>query len=64
MYIFSQNSVVVQSLGLSAFTALGPGSIPGQGTGISFIFGGSPKSLQMVIAGMKLKEACSLEEKL
>ena len=34
---------MVQSLGLSAFTALGPGSIPGQGTGISFIFGGVSK---------------------
>ena len=29
-----------------------------------FIFGGAPKSLQMVTATMKLKEACSLEEKL
>ena len=28
-----------------------------------FIFG-APKSLQMVTAGMKLKDACSLEEKL
>ena len=28
-----------------------------------FIFGG-PKSLQMVIAAMKLKDTCSLEEKL
>jgi len=28
-----------------------------------FIFGG-PKSLQMVIAAMKLKDICSLEEKL
>ena len=28
-----------------------------------FIFWGAPKSLQMVIAAMKLKEACSLEEK-
>ena len=27
-------------------------------------FGGAPKSLQMVTAAMKLKEACSLEEKL
>ena len=27
-----------------------------------FIFGG-PKSLQMVTAAMKLKDACSLEEK-
>ena len=29
-----------------------------------FIWGGAPKSLQMVIAAMKLKDACSLEEKL
>ena len=29
-----------------------------------FILGGSQKSLQMVIAAMKLKDACSLEEKL
>ena len=29
-----------------------------------FIFGGVPKSLQMVIAAMKLKDAYSLEGKL
>ena len=29
-----------------------------------FIFGGAPKSLQMVTAAMKLKNACSLEENL
>ena len=29
-----------------------------------FIFGGAPKSLQMVTAAMKLKDVCSLEEKL
>ena len=29
-----------------------------------FIFGGAPKSLQIVTASMKLKDACSLEEKL
>ena len=29
-----------------------------------FIFGGAPKSLQMVTAAMKLKEAYALEEKL
>ena len=29
------NSLVVQWLGLSAFTAVGPGSIPGKGTRIS-----------------------------
>ena len=31
---------------------------------VSDFFGGAPKSLQMVIAAMKLKDACSLEEKL
>ena len=29
-----------------------------------FIWGGAPKSLQMVIAATKLKDTCSLEEKL
>ena len=29
-----------------------------------FIWGGAPKSLQMVTAAMKLKDAYSLEEKL
>ena len=29
-----------------------------------FIFGGAQKSLQMVTAATKLKDACSLEEKL
>ena len=29
-----------------------------------FIWGGVPKSLQMVTAAMKLKDTCSLEEKL
>ena len=29
-----------------------------------FILGGAPKSVQMVFAAMKLKDTCSLEEKL
>ena len=33
-------------------------------TGSDFILGGAPKSLQMVIAAMKLKDAYSLQEKL
>ena len=33
-------------------------------TVIDFIWGGAPKSLQMVTATMKLKDTCSLEEKL
>ena len=31
-------------------------------TVLDFILGGAPKSLQMVTAAMKLKDACSLEE--
>ena len=31
---------------------------------VSDFFGGAPKSLLMVIAAMKLKDTCSLEEKL
>ena len=31
---------------------------------VGFYFGGAPKSLQMVIAAMKLKDAYSLEGKL
>ena len=31
---------------------------------VSDFFGGAPKSLQMVTAAMKLKDACSLKEKL
>ena len=34
------------------------------GETVSDYFGGAPKSLQMVIAAMKLKDAYSLEEKL
>ena len=30
----------------------------------NFLFWGAPKSLQMVTAAMKLKDVCSLEEKL
>ena len=33
-------------------------------TGADFVFWGAPKSLQMVTAAMKLKDAYSLEEKL
>ena len=31
---------------------------------VRLYFGGAPKSLQMVTAAMKLKDACSLEERL
>ena len=34
------------------------------GETVTDCFGGAPKSLQMVTAAMKLKDACSLEEKI
>ena len=34
------------------------------GNSVRLYFGGAPKSLQIVIAAMKLKDACSLEGKL
>ena len=34
------------------------------GNSVRLYFGGAPKSLQMMIAAMKLKDAYSLEEKL
>ena len=34
------------------------------GETVADFFGGAPKSLQMVTAAMKLKDVCSLEEKL
>ena len=40
------------------------GGIPHAGPGKRLYFGGAPKSLQMVIAAMKLKDAYSLEGKL
>ena len=41
-------------------------SLPGKymGKQCQTLFFGAPKSLQMVTAAMKLKDACSLEEKL
>ena len=35
-----------------------------KGNSERFYFWGAPKSIQMVTAAMKLKDACSLEEKL
>ena len=38
--------------------------IDGETVETETLFGGAPKSLKMVTAAMKLKDACSLEEKL
>ena len=40
------------------------GKTDGQIDGGKALFGGTPKSLQMVTAAMKLKDTCSLREKL
>ena len=51
---------------LSAHLAWGPSGMDGGSPFVSdkTLFWGDPKSLQMVTAAMKLKDACSLEEKL
>ena len=41
-----------------------PWQIDGETMETETLFLGAPKSLQMVTAAMKLKDACSLEEKL
>ena len=52
----------VQKTKIMASSLITSWQIDGE-TVTDFIFGG-PKSLQMVIAAMKLKDICSLEEKL
>ena len=46
------------------WASMGPGFAQLFGPGLRFLFFGAPKSLQMVIAAMKLKDAFSFEEKL
>ena len=55
----------IQKLKIMAFSPITPWQIDGETmeTVIDY-FGGAPKSLQMVTSAMKLKDACSLEEKL
>ena len=53
--VFCQASFLM-TLSRVGFLMLAPGK--------RLYFGGAPKSLQMVIAAMKLKDAYSLEEKL
>ena len=56
----------IQKTKITAFGPITSWQIDGETveTVAEFIFWGSPKSLQMVTAGMKLKDAYSLEEKL
>ena len=56
----------IQKTKITAFGPITSWQIDGETMEIvtEFIFGGAPKSLQLVIGAMKLKDACSLEEKL
>ena len=53
----------IQKTKITAFGPITSWQIDGETveTVAEFIFWGSPKSLQMVTAAMKLKDACSLE---
>ena len=56
----------IQKTTIMASSLITPWQIDGETmqTVTDFIFGGAPKSLQMVTAAIKLKDSCSLEEKL
>ena len=53
----------IQTMKIIASSPITSWQIDGEITVIGFIWGG-PKSLQIVTAAMKLKDTCSLEEKL
>ena len=53
----------IQKTKIVASSPISSWQIDGETVG-DFILGGTSKSLQMVTAAMKLKDACSLEEKL
>ena len=55
--------VIIQETKIMASGPITSWQIDGE-TVSDFIFWGAPKSLQMVTAAMKLKDACSLEEKI
>ena len=56
----------IQKIKIKAFGPITSRQIDGETveTVTDFIWGGTPKSLQMVTAAMKLKDTYSLEEKL
>ena len=56
----------IQKTKIMAFGPITSWQIDGETveTVTDFILGGGPKSLQIVTAAMKLKDTCSLEEKL
>ena len=54
----------IQKMKIMASGPITSWQIDGETTVTDFIFSWAPKPLQMVTASMKLKDACSLEEKL
>ena len=56
----------IQKIKIMASGPITPWQIDGETMEMvtDFLFWGAPKSLQMVTAAIKLKDACSLEEKL
>ena len=56
--------VNVQNAKIMASGPITSWQVDGENGNSETLFGGAPKSPQMVTAAMKLKDACSLEEKL
>ena len=54
----------IQKMKIMASSPITSWQIDGQTMETETLFLGAPKSLQMVTAAMKLKDVCSLEEKL
>ena len=54
----------IQKMKIMAFGPITSWQTDGETTETATLFSSAPKSLQMVTAAMKLKDACSLEEKL
>ena len=67
MKVKEESEKVVLKLNIQKIKIMASGPITSweiDGETVSDYFGGAPKSLQMVIAAMKLKDAYSLEGKL
>ena len=54
----------IQKMKIMASGPITPWQIDGEIMETETVFWGAPKSLQMMTAAMKLKDTCSLEEKL
>ena len=67
MKVKGENETVGLKLNIQKTKIMAPSPITSwqiDGETVLTLFGGAPKSLQMVIAARKLKDACSLEGKL